>query len=119
MIFSTKNKYMMVPKLLGKTLSLKIAALLLTAIAIFFNTSASSQNAARTVSGQVTDVSTGETLVGATVSVQGAANSVTVDRAGKFLIQVPAANSVLVITFTGYTELQVPLEGKTVLDIKL
>jgi TonB-linked SusC/RagA family outer membrane protein len=115
-LFTEKNAFL---KSIGKTLSLKIAALLLTAIAIFFNTTASSQNAARTVTGQVTDVSTGETLVGATVQVQGAANSVTVDRAGKFLIQVPAANSVLVITFTGYTELQVPLEGKTVLDVKL
>jgi TonB-linked SusC/RagA family outer membrane protein len=119
MIFSTKNKYMMVPKIFGKTLSLKIALSLLTAITILCSSEAYSQNARRTVSGQITDVSTGETLVGATVKVQGADNSVTVDRAGKFLIEVPGANSVLVVTFTGYTEQQVPLEGKTVLDIKL
>jgi TonB-linked SusC/RagA family outer membrane protein len=120
MIFFT-NKYIVFSKLLGKTLPPKIALSLFIAITLF-HSEAYSQNVPqprRMVSGQITDVSTGETLVGATVKVQGADNSATVDGTGKFLIAVPNANSVLVVTFTGYTEQQIPLEGKTSLDIKL
>jgi TonB-linked SusC/RagA family outer membrane protein len=117
MILLTKKHFGFI-RSLKKTLSLKVAVSLLTVI-ILSHSVAYSQNARRTVSGQVTDVATGETLVGATVKVQGAENSIAVDRAGKFLIEVPNANSVLVVTFSGYTEQKIPLEGKTVLDIKL
>ena len=54
-----------------QVLSLRIAVSLLAAIIIFSNTGAYSQNAPVRVSGQVTDVSSGETLVGATVKVHG------------------------------------------------
>jgi TonB-linked SusC/RagA family outer membrane protein len=118
MTFFTR-KYFAFLKFIEKTLAVKTPLLLLTAMAMSYGNVAYSQNTPLRVSGQVTDVSTGETLVGATVKVQGAENSVTVDGTGKFLITVPGANSVLVITFTGYTDLQVPLEGKTVVDIKL
>ncbi len=107
MIFFT-NKYIGFLRSLGKILALKTALSLFIAINLF-HSEAYSQNAqTRRVSGQVTDESSGETLVGATVKVQGADNSVTVDREGKFSIGVPNANSVLVVTFTGYTEQQVP-----------
>jgi len=117
MIFFT-NKYVAFPGLFGKTSALKIAVSLFIAITLF-HSEAYSQNSPLRVSGQVTDVSTGETLVGATVKVQGSDNSATVDGTGKFSIGVPSASSVLVVTFTGYTAQQVPLEGKTVLNIKL
>ena len=71
------------------------------------------------VSGIVTDVSTGETLIGATVRIRGTTNAVAVDISGKFSMDVPSANSVLVVAFIGYTEQEVPVEGKKVLDIKL
>ncbi len=77
------------------------------------------QQAAIKVSGIVTDLSTGETLIGATVRVKGVDIVTSVDVAGKFSIDVPNANSVLVVNYIGYTELEVPVEGKTVLDIKL
>src|SRR5215213_187613 len=117
MTFFTR-KYFVFLKSLGKTLSLKIAVSLFSAI-ILCGSGAYSQNAPIRVSGQVTDVATGETLGGATVTVQGATTASTTDGAGKFSIGVPSANSVLVITYAGFTELKVPLEGKTVLDIKL
>jgi TonB-linked SusC/RagA family outer membrane protein len=99
----------------------KLTVFLLGTIMLLSNNHVFAQNTSqpRRVSGQITDLSTGETLIGATVKVEGADRSVVVDREGKFLIEVPGANSVLVVTFTGYTELKIPLEGKTVLDIKL
>src|SRR5688572_12931244 len=104
----------------GKRLALQIAVSFLTVITILYGNVASAQNARAPLraSGLVTDISTGETLVGATVKVQGRNTGVSVDRTGHFLIDVPNENAVLLVTFVGYTEQKVPLEGKTVLDIK-
>jgi TonB-linked SusC/RagA family outer membrane protein len=101
--------------------AIKLTVFLLGTIMLLSNNHVLAQNISqpRRVSGQITDLSSGETLVGATVKVEGSVNSVVVDRAGKFSIEVPNANSVLVVTFTGYIEQKIPLEGKTVLDIKL
>nr|WP_294795346.1 SusC/RagA family TonB-linked outer membrane protein [uncultured Mucilaginibacter sp.] len=71
------------------------------------------------VSGQVTDEGTGETLIGATVKVKGTTNAVAVDINGRFTLDVPNANSILVVQFIGYTDQEVPIEGKKVLDVKL
>ncbi|TDH28704.1 SusC/RagA family TonB-linked outer membrane protein [Segetibacter sp. 3557_3] len=115
------NKYFLLVKSAWEILSAKIAVSLFIAIILSSSNWAYSQSAPRSlrVSGLVTDVSTGETLIGATVRVQGRNTGVPVDRAGHFSIEVPNANSVLIVTFVGYTEQEVPLEGKTVLDIKL
>jgi uncharacterized lipoprotein YajG len=103
-----QKKFLIYLKAFEQIVSSKSSLSLLAAIIFFFNTGAYSQNAQRTVSGQVTDVSTGEILIGATVKVQGADNSATVDHAGKFVIIVPGGKSVLVVTFTGYTEQKIP-----------
>jgi len=71
------------------------------------------------VTGQVTDETTGETLIGATVRIKGTTNAVAVDVSGRFTLDAPNANSTLVVAFIGYTEMEVPIEGKKVLDIKL
>lgn len=106
---------------LRKTIAAKTVVSLLSAITIFCSNGAYSQNASQPhrVSGQVTDISTGETLIGATVKIKGTATALAVDPTGKFSITVPNANSVLVVTFTGYTEQEIPVAGKTSLDIKL
>ncbi len=97
------------------------AVMLLGALTIFCSSGAYSQNNTRParVSGTVTDAFTGETLIGASVKVKGAAAGVAVDLAGKFAIEVPTANAVLVVNFVGYTAQEVLVGGKTVLDIKL
>ena len=71
------------------------------------------------VTGQVTDETTGETLIGATVKIKGTTNAVAVDVNGRFTLDVPNANSVLVVNFIGYTEQEVAVDGKKVLDVKL
>jgi len=71
------------------------------------------------VTGQVTDETTGETLIGATVKIKGTTNAVAVDVNGRFTLDAPNANSILVVAFIGYTEQEVPIEGKKVLDVKL
>jgi TonB-linked SusC/RagA family outer membrane protein len=116
MIFSTKKNLMLSP---GKPLAVKIAVSFLAAITLFFGNGAYSQNTPHRVSGQVTDIATGETLIGATVKIKGTTTAIAVDPSGKFSISVPNANSVIVVSFTGYTEQEIPVQDKTSLDVKL
>ncbi len=75
--------------------------------------------AAERVTGIVTDEGTGETLIGATIRVKGTNIATTVDVAGKFSIDVPNTNSVLVISYTGYTDQEITVGNRKVFDIKL
>jgi TonB-linked SusC/RagA family outer membrane protein len=109
------NTSIVFPRLLGKTMMVS----LLTAITLFCTDRAYSQNAPHRVSGQVTDITTGETLIGATVKIKGTNAAIAVDPSGEFSITVPNANSIIVVSFTGYTEQEIPVGGKTSLDIKL
>ncbi len=71
------------------------------------------------VTGTVTDASTGETIIGAAVVLNGD-NTVYAytDAFGEFTLQVPA-DGVLRVEFTGYKTVEIPVNGKTVLDIQL
>jgi len=75
----------------------------------------------KTVSGLVTDLSTGETLIGATVRVKDEANTevVVTDAAGKFTIGVPSMNSILSVSFLGYMTGEVSVDEKSIVDVKL
>lgn len=54
------------------------------------------------VSGTVTDQSTGETLLGVSVFVEGTKIGVVTDLNGKFTIDAPASSSALVFSYIGY-----------------
>lgn len=96
--------------------SIPKAVMLLGAIALLCSSVAYAQSSR--VTGLVTDIGTGETLIGATIAVKGSTAVTQVDVAGKFAIDVPA-NAVLVVRYVGYTDQEVQVEGKTTLDIKL
>jgi len=61
--------------------------------------------------------STGEVLPGATVIVKGTSTGALAGPDGKFTITVPNAQSTLVFTYIGMENQEVPLDGKTVVDI--
>ncbi len=71
------------------------------------------------VSGKVTDQSTGETVVGATVSVEGTSIGTVTDAEGKFSITVPDGNVTLICSFIGYTTEKMALNGRTQVDFEL
>ncbi|MEO6229916.1 MAG: TonB-dependent receptor [Ferruginibacter sp.] len=71
------------------------------------------------VKGKITDAVTGNALEGATVMVKGTRRSTTSGPGGDFSITVPNDKAVLVISFVGYTTLQVPAGSGVMLDIKL
>jgi TonB-linked SusC/RagA family outer membrane protein len=73
----------------------------------------------RAVTGTITDASTGEQLVGVNIVIQGTTIGVISDGNGKFSINVPGQNAVLVISFIGYKSEKIVYSGQSTIDIKL
>lgn len=71
----------------------------------------------QTVSGIITDTD-GETLIGVNVMVKGTALGTISDFDGKYRIDV-AADATLVFTFIGFKTIELPVDGKTTLDVTL
>lgn len=70
------------------------------------------------VSGTVSDT-TGEALTGVGVRIRGAQGGTTTDVKGHFSITVPDANSVLVLSYIGFTTIDLPLNGRTVITVRM
>ena len=70
-----------------------------------------------TVKGKIVDIN-GEPVIGASISVKGTTNGVISGLDGDFSIKV-ASNATLVISFVGYQTLEVPVSGKSILNITL
>ncbi|QIP11373.1 TonB-dependent receptor [Spirosoma aureum] len=71
-----------------------------------------------TVAGTVTDEK-GEPLPGVTVVVKGTARGTTTDAHGVYRISVPDANSILLVSFVGYTTKEVSLGNRTEINVQL
>lgn len=70
------------------------------------------------VSGRVTDES-GSPFPGVNVVVKGTTTGTSSDSEGRYSIEVPNDNSVLVFSFVGYTTQEVSVSGRTVIDISM
>ncbi|MES2240288.1 MAG: SusC/RagA family TonB-linked outer membrane protein [Bacteroidota bacterium] len=71
----------------------------------------------KTISGQINDEN-GMPLPGATVSIKGTKASTVTNLDGKFTLQAEA-NSVLVVSYIGYKNMEVTLNGRTTISVKL
>ncbi len=71
------------------------------------------------ITGTVTDEATGVTLPGVSVMIQGTTKGTTTGADGKFTLNIPNTNAVLVFSFIGYLTEKVPVSGKSVIDVKL
>lgn len=71
------------------------------------------------VTGTITDVSTGESLPGVTILIDGTSIGVTSDTAGKYSIDVPNQNAVLVFSYLGYLSEKITFSGQSTIDVKL
>ena len=70
------------------------------------------------VKGTVTDASTGEAIPFASVSLKGTMTGASTDLDGTYALTVPS-NGVLVFSFVGYENLEVAIEGKSVINAAL
>lgn len=69
------------------------------------------------ITGTVTD-STGQPLIGVTIKVKGTSMGTVTDAQGQFSLNVPDT-AVLVVSYVGYETKEVPVAGKTTLNIVL
>lgn len=83
---------------------------------IFFLMACASAWAQHTVSGVVTS-SDGSALPGVSVLVKGTSTGTSTDAEGKFAIAVPNDNSILVLSFIGFTTQEITVGGQTSLNI--
>lgn len=74
--------------------------------------------AQKTVSGTVID-DLGEPVLGANVVVKGTTNGATTDIDGNYSIQDVPADAILRVTFIGYSEQEIPVNGQTTINITL
>ena len=87
-----------------------LAALVISSVIAFAQT--------KTVTGTVVD-EMGEPMIGVNVVVAGTTNGATTDIDGNFSITNVANNATLKVTFVGYRTLEVPVAGKSKVDITL
>jgi len=72
-----------------------------------------------TVSGSIVDAQNRETLPGVNITVKGTTTGTTSDFDGKYRIEVTTADPILIFSFVGYVTQEVPLMGRTSLNISL
>ncbi|MFA5655212.1 MAG: TonB-dependent receptor [Dysgonamonadaceae bacterium] len=70
------------------------------------------------VRGKVVD-SAGESLIGVNVVIKDTRQGTVTDSNGQFSISVPSSNSILLFSYVGFSEMEIPLNGRTFLDITL
>lgn len=70
------------------------------------------------VTGTVRDEK-GESLPGVSIKIKGAPGGTSSDLSGNFSISVPDANRTLIFTYLGYSDLEVPIGGRTSLNVVL
>jgi TonB-linked SusC/RagA family outer membrane protein len=71
-----------------------------------------------TVTGTVTDENN-MSLPGVNVLEKGTTNGTATDASGKFTLNVQNENSVLVFSFIGYTNMEIPINGRSVINTSL
>jgi TonB-dependent starch-binding outer membrane protein SusC len=71
------------------------------------------------VTGTVTDGTTGESLPGVNVLIEGTTKGAITDANGTYSIELSGQNPVLDFSFVGYLTQKVPVSGQSVIDIKL
>ena len=71
------------------------------------------------VSGTITDATTKEAMIGVNIQVKGTTVGSISDINGKFTVSVPDQNATLVFSFIGYVAQEVPLAGKTTIQVAM
>lgn len=71
------------------------------------------------VTGLVTDASTGEPLPGVNIVIEGTTLGVVSDIDGRYSIEIPSADAVLVFSYMGYLTEKIAVAGQSKIDLKL
>jgi len=74
---------------------------------------------AQTVTGKITDAADGSPLPGVNVIIKGTTIGVSSDFDGNYSIDVTDPNAILQFSYMGYTEVDVPFNGNTTINVSL
>ncbi|MBT8190800.1 MAG: TonB-dependent receptor [Saprospiraceae bacterium] len=87
---------------------------------LFFLLIASISNAQeRTITGTVIGAEDGLEMIGATIMVKGTSTGTITDFMGAYELEVPANFDTLTFSYTGYKSIEVPIDGRSVIDMEL
>jgi iron complex outermembrane receptor protein len=75
--------------------------------------------AQRTITGQVTDAETGETLIGANILVVGTSTGTITDIDGSYELVIPEGYDLLSFSYTGYSTQELKISASNVLNVKM
>ncbi len=78
-----------------------------------------SMYAQTTVTGTITDALDGNSLPGVSVVVKGTSIGVASDFDGNYLIEMEDSNAVLVFSFVGYSNKEISIDGRSVINVTL
>lgn len=73
----------------------------------------------QTVSGRVTNSQSGETLPGVTVMIKGTTSGTATDASGRYSIVIGSGQPVLVFSFIGMIPQEIPVNGRSSIDVSL
>lgn len=73
----------------------------------------------KTITGRVTDASTGEGMPGVTVQLKGTSTASPTDVNGGYSITVPSAGGTLVFSFIGYNTQEIAIGNQTTVNVRL
>lgn len=79
----------------------------------------SGPNADQKVNGTVTDKGDGATLPGVNIMVKGTTIGTSTDPEGNYELKVPSLNDTLVVSFVGYETQEIPINGRTTINIQM
>src|SRR5699024_2744412 len=78
------------------------------------------KNAAQeTITGTVMDAQSGETLPGVNILVKGTSTGASTDGNGAYELTVESLQDTLVVSYIGYQRQEIPISGRTEIDIQL
>ncbi len=98
--------------------SLKRTFIAIPVLVLFFLMQSITASAQQTVTGTVKS-DTGDLLPGVSIVVKGTTTGVTTNVDGEYSISVPGAQAVLVFSFVGMQTQEVPVDGRSVVDVTM
>ena len=69
-----------------------------------------------TVKGKVTDAQTGEAMIGLNVVIKGTVRGTATDVDGNYTFTNCSPDAIMVFTYIGYEQLEIPVQGRTIVD---
>ncbi len=94
----------------------RFLALFILLIATIQNVTGST---ATTITGVVTDAADNSPLIGVSILIKGTTNGTVTDENGKYSLEVPNAETILVFSFVGYPDQELTVGTKTILNITM